>query len=67
MGGVADNPDGVIFHMQNYAEKYRDVINAIDDLEKKIAKALSDRHRGKRPLVAETAFLNREIEGLKSP
>lgn len=65
MGGVSDKPDPVIGHMQRYAEKYRDVNKAIDDLEKQIAKARSDHDREKRALGAEIASLHGEVEELK--
>jgi cell division protein FtsB len=65
MGGVADSPEAEIAHMQRYAERYRDVDKAIDDLEKQVAISHSDHDREKPALGTEIASLHKEMEELK--
>ena len=57
MKGVADSPDVVIEHMQKYAEKYYDMKNAIDDINRQF----SDERRQKTDEIALLTIKVKEL------
>jgi predicted nucleic acid-binding Zn-ribbon protein len=57
MSGVADPPDAVIDHMQKYADKYRKVAKAIEELDRQLFGARSEHER-------KIGMMNRKFDEL---